>query len=306
MNATSIFLFASLTSLLSMIPWTAIFLLTQLFGIRLYTIRRNEECTRIQKRIGTNTSNIGDGGKGLGYSFGKWYFLHIREEHGDFNVWMIATIQSYDMLVKDTTEITTNTDISKSPRIPLKKLKMIQRCGSFAHPWYKERSIIISLTPRLNQQKIIDEILEKQTKTGHTVTYLWGEPGKGKSMIGLFLAHQTDGVYCNTLKLWQPNDTIDTLYSEFEPTEHSPLILVFDEFDTAITKIHKGIEPHKNLPIAVQDKTGWNHMLDNIQRGMYPHLILLLTSNRPPEFFTALDPSYLRDGRIDCSFEVTV
>ena len=305
MNATSIFFFASITSFLSNIPWTSIFFLTQFFGIRLYTIRRNEECIRIQKRIGTNTSETGDGGKGLGYSFGRWYFLHISEDHGDFRVWMIATSRSYEILIQDVNEISTVANTCDKPYVPVKKVKLIQRFGSFTAPWYKERSIAISLTPRSNQQTIIEEILENQKKMGHTVTYLWGEPGTGKSMIGLFLAQQTGGVYCSTMKPWKPNDTIDSLYAELEPSELSPLILVFDEFDAAIMKIHSGIEPHKTLPIAVQDKTGWNHMLDNIQRGMYPHLILVLTSNRPPEFFTALDPSYLRSGRVDCSFEMT-
>ncbi len=260
---------------------------------------------RIQKRIGTNTSETGDGGKGLGYSFGRWYFLHISEDHGDFRVWMIATAQSYEMLIKDNNEVTLCTNISDTPYVPMKKVKIIQRFGSFTAPWYKERSIAISLTPRSNQQIIIDRILKNQKKMGHTVAYLYGEPGTGKSMIGLFLAQQTGGVYCSSIKPWRPNDTIDSLYAELEPSEISPLILVFDEFDAAIMKIHAGIDSHKALPIAVQDKAGWNHMLDNIQRGMYPHLILVLTSNRGPDFFTALDPSYLRSGRVDCSFEMT-
>jgi len=218
---------------------------------------------------------------------------------------MIATSRSYEILIKDSNEVTTLTNTSDKPYVPMKKIKIIQRFGSFTAPWYKERSITISLTPRSNQQTIIDKILENQKKMGRTVAYLWGEPGTGKSMIGLFLAQQTGGVYCSTMKPWKPNDTIDSLYAELEPSESSPLVLVFDEFDAAIMKIHVGIDSHKILPIAVQDKAGWNYMLDNIQRGMYPHLILVLTSNRDPDFFTALDPSYLRPGRVDCSFEIT-
>jgi hypothetical protein len=60
------------------------------------------------------------------------------------------------------------------------------------------------------------------------------------------------------------------------------------------------------VPIIVPDKSGWNNMLDTIQRGMYPNLILIMTSNRGPEFINSLDPSYIRKGRVDLTFEMTV
>ena len=53
------------------------------------------------------------------------------------------------------------------------------------------------------------------------------------------------------------------------------------------------------MPISVQNKTGWNRMLDEIGRGLYPHLILLMTSNRDPAFIRSLDPSYIREGRVN-------
>jgi hypothetical protein len=46
-------------------------------------------------------------------------------------------------------------------------------------------------------------------------------------------------------------------------------------------------------------------MLDEIQRGMYPHLIMLLTSNKGPEFIQSLDPSYIRKGRVDITVELS-
>ena len=46
-------------------------------------------------------------------------------------------------------------------------------------------------------------------------------------------------------------------------------------------------------------------MLDTIQRGMYPNIILIMTSNRGPEFINSLDTSYIRKGRVDLTFEMT-
>ena len=317
MSASNIFFFASITSLLTNIPWTAIFFITQFLGLRLYIIRRTEECQKIQKRISNTTSEIGDGGKGQGWALGYWYFLHLENRGGDMNIWMIATATTYENFMKD---IQHNSSITKgitgitgtrgteetaeTVKIPQKKISVTQRMGSFAMPWYRSRDISITLTPRLTQQTIIDKILENYTKTSHTVAYIWGPPGTGKSMIGLFIAQQTEGIYCNTLKPWEPNDTLQSVYSEIEPSETKPLILIFDEFDAVITELHNGtILSHKNFPIAVQNKSGWNHMLDEIQRGMYPNLILILTSNCGPEFFNNLDPSYIREGRVDLTFE---
>ena len=45
-------------------------------------------------------------------------------------------------------------------------------------------------------------------------------------------------------------------------------------------------------------------MLDEIQRGLYPHLIIIMTTNKNPEFINNLDPSYLREGRVDIICEL--
>ncbi len=83
------------------------------------------------------------------------------------------------------------------------------------------------------------------------------------------------------------------------------MVIVFDEFDSALIKIHEGIPPHNKMPIAVTDKPGWNHMLDEIQRGMYQDIVLILTSNRGPDFIHSLDESYIRKGRVDLTFGMT-
>ncbi len=39
-------------------------------------------------------------------------------------------------------------------------------------------------------------------------------------------------------------------------------------------------------------------------KGLYPHLVLVLTSNKKPEFIDCFDTSYLRKGRVDLTFEL--
>jgi len=118
-------------------------------------------------------------------------------------------------------------------------------------------------------------------------------------MIGILLAEQLNGSDCNTLKPWQPGDSFAELYTEVEPTEKTPLILVFEEVDTILSSIHSGIPRHKDLPTSIADKAGWNRWFDEIDRGIFPHCIILLTSNSGPESIHDMDPSYIREGRVN-------
>ena len=87
---------------------------------------------------------------------------------------------------------------------------------------------------------------------------------------------------------------------EVEPTKDKPLIIVWEEIDIQLALIHQGIEPHKNIPILVRNKSLWNTLLDKIQLGIYPNIILLLTSNMDVKKINqTLDESYLRPGRMD-------
>ena len=96
----SLFAFGFITNFLSSIPWSLIFLFTQNFGIRLYDIRKREECITIQKNLGV-CSHITDGGKGSGYSVGYWYLAHVSSSMDDNAVWLIATTSSYNTLSKE-------------------------------------------------------------------------------------------------------------------------------------------------------------------------------------------------------------
>jgi len=291
----------AVAGIVAYIPWTFIFLFLHYFGIQQYRLTKAEECSRIQKRLGNWFSEIGDGGKGQGWALGKWYIAYIHKSSDDNTIWIITTVTQFNELVKEVGDTIVWCPMTDQP---MKKIRSIQRTGAFAHPWYRENKLSLSMQPRDEQQIFIDTIIAHQKLTEHTVAFIWGNPGTGKSMIGLLLANNLKGTYCNTFSPWQPNDTLTYLYSECEPTAEKPLIIVFDEIDTHLIKIQKGIPPHKDFPIAIQDKTSWNRMLDEIQRGMYPHLILLMTSNKSPEFIHSLDVSYMREGRVDLVFEM--
>jgi hypothetical protein len=253
---------------------------------------------------------VADGGRGYGISVGRWYYASVnveRSEGGDhYDIWMIATAASFERLTtEEPATVAVPVAGASSESKPPESLTVYERTGSYINVWWRKRRIMVdSVSPRVEQAAIIDTIAEHYARVGHTVALLHGPPGTGKSMIGILLTSRLGGVYSNTLKPWQPGDTLAELYSEADPTAEKPLILAFDEVDGALMAIHAGVAPHKAIPISVPDKAGWNRFLDEIGRGMYPHLVLLLTTNRSPAFIHDLDPSYIREGRVDLCISV--
>jgi hypothetical protein len=298
------------------VPWVMIFIATNhLLGVRLYVLKDKEICLRIQKRL-TSCSHVADAGKAYGYSIGRWHFASVAvssNDHGaSYDVWMIATVATFARLTADETAGSGSGSGSGSgpasgpPEKELTPMTVYERCGSYYNCYYKRRAVrFTTVTPRLDQPAILDTIIAHHALHGHTVVFLHGPPGSGKSMIGILLAERLGAVYCNTLKPWQPGDMIGDLYAEAEPSAVKPLVIAFDEFDGPLVAIHTGtVLGHKNLPTPIADKAGWNRFFDEIARGMFPHLIIVLTSNRDPTFIRGLDPSYIRDGRVDLCLPV--
>jgi len=303
----TMFLSGVALSLWSAVPWTVLFLFIRWTGLRLYVLNDRDICRRIQRRV-TNTSHMSDDNKSYGYAVGRWYLMDISVENNDgdvtYCIWMIATVASHKRLTADLREATEDEDEKGATK---KTLAVFERAGSYHNLWYRERKVGGGFEPRDEQTTILTAITElvEERDRGHATVFLHGPPGTGKSMIGVLLAEALGGVYCNTLKPWEPGDTLSSLHSQVEPSAEKPLIVCFDEFDGPLMAIHgRSIERHKNIPTAVADKEGWNRFLDEVSRGMFPHMILLLTSNRGPAFVRALDPSYIREGRVDLILEL--
>jgi hypothetical protein len=293
--------------ILNSIPWNFVFFLTQMIGFRLYLIHNKDEYLRIQKKVGKWCSHLTDNNKGYGYSIGYWYILSlsrtISNSEGDsFTVWIFGTEASYNNLSSDLEDKNDNQLVDDKITI-----NIIDRLGSYWNLYFKKRTIKIpEIKPYEIQNTIINEIVVHQMDKKHTVVLLHGEPGTGKSMIGLLLANRLNGTYCDSLIPWQPGDKLSSLYADAEVSEENPLILALEEIDTAIVRIHEKIEPLHGIaiPIPVCDKMSWNNLLTHINRGLYPHLILVLTTNKTPDFFNDLDPSYIAKNRVDLIFEV--
>lgn len=298
----------SIFNVIMALPWSIIFLFTRGTGFRLYHMRNREYCKRIQKKIGEFCTHMIDG-KGAGFSVGRWYVVHIQIYGDTYDVWLIATKKTFEELISMTSSeviMMPSSDNKNKKEEEHATITIFERLGSFTNPFFRQRKIYSNhLFPRDNQQKIINQIVHHFREHRRTVAYIHGSVGTGKSIIGLLMAKELKGIYCSTLKPWQPGDSIGELYSDIDPSMDNPLILIFDEVDIPLRQIHALIRPHREVPIMVMDKSGWNRMLDEIHWGMYPNMILIMTSNQDPALIHKLDPSYLRQGRIDLFFHLS-
>ena len=178
--------------------------------------------------------------------------------------------------------------------------------GTYQFIRYTSRSISITHDYNVEQKQIAENIIDSYNKHKHVVSYIYGDIGKGKTMLCYLLAKELNGSLCDTFTPSKPGSYFEDLYTRVAPTKTQPFVLLLDEIDIMLEQIHhQKIIQHKNISTQIHDKTTWNRFFDNIQRGMYPHLIVILCSNIS---ITAINrqynPCYLRKGRIDLTFNL--
>jgi ATPase family associated with various cellular activities (AAA) len=297
------------------IPWSCIFIFSDdLFGFKLYEINDGETCKRVQKRL-KRWSRFTDGENGFGVSIGKWYYVSVspRSELGGegTRATIFSNASTFSRLTRFQFDENDHIDCSTSSCLDdAVGTKMYERSGSFCRAWYRERMIGIRTSKMVkipSQLHIVDEVESHFCKNKHSVVMIHGPPGSGKSMVGTLIAERIKGSYCNTFQPWMPGETLSDLYSEASVSKTNPIVISFDEIDIVLKKVHFGlIKEHKRGPTSISSKSGWNRFFDDIGRGMYPHVVILLTSNSSPESTTKeLDSSYLRKGRVDLIFALS-
>ena len=191
---------------------------------------------------------------------------------------------------------------NKTDNVDSSKLVSIyERYGNFFNLQYRKRNLDVSeYKANENQQAIIDTIEKQYQEKAHVVAYIHGVAGSGKSLLALLTASKLGGTYCQSFNPTQPGDNLNELYNLVDPSKKAPLVILLDEVDTILDAvIEKKIIPHKHIPISILDKNGWNMFFDNVDRGYYPNIVIIMTSNNPIKYYNDKDPSLLRPGRVN-------
>ena len=281
------------------IDWKYIFAAClPVLGLSFVAIREPQHLQHFSAIV-KDTARVRDSvGKPIGYVVGKWYigFIDQAETKG----WVVC--RSHD--VKSFTQQPELKVPITALRTPLNPFSLMERCGTYQHFYYTSRKFPNKLTdPNPKQDEILDTITDHFASNTTTVAYIHGKAGVGKTMIGPLLASKLNGILCTSFNPSDPSDQLSRLYFESEVSKRTPLILVLDEVDTLLKKVHVGFE-NDRYPISVHNKSTWNQFLDSIDNGLYPHIILLLISNMDPADIDALDPSFIREGRVNFRFHL--
>ena len=267
--------------------------LAYLFGFTVYYTVDKNTIIKIGKKIGRSAMRS-EQNDPAGFFFGRLYCGYITEatSEGAQTLYCACSANQFNQF--------TNNDSSK---IWEKCIKLYTRTGgNYYNIRYKSSNFACSnFVPRSQQNDILEDVVSYYKNNSRCVLMVTGEPGTGKSFMGILIAKALNGSICKTYKPTEPGDSMRNLYDSVKPTEVSPLIVMIDEFDLIVDMIHKTeIECHETIPIEIRNKTSWNTLLDDVNLNIYPYMIVILTSNLDKTaFISKYEQSYIRPGRVD-------
>jgi hypothetical protein len=183
------------------------------------------------------------------------------------------------------------------------RIDVFVRKGTYKNFYYNKLKLDLShISPIGAQQQVVDDVVQLYKKLGRATVFIDGVSNAGKSTLGFLLAKELNGVYCHTFNPTDPGDHLTTLTME-HMFDEGPLILVMEEVDEMLKHLHEGNVPKsREIPTLVHNKSTWSSFLDDML--FYKKVILLLTSNTSKAEIDALDPAYLRQGRVHASYSM--
>lgn len=150
------------------------------------------------------------------------------------------------------------------------------------------------------QRTLFRDIMKFYKNNHFCKVYLSGKPGCGKTFFAYLMAHKLGCYLCDVYKGTEPSSNFNEIYTRARVSSKKPMIVIFDEVDIMISEIHSEVKTeHKKYNKEIYDKTSWNSFMDKIDYGMFPYVIILMTSNKRHRDINKYDSSYLRDGRVN-------
>jgi hypothetical protein len=299
------------------IGWSFPFIIAPLIGLQFYIVSEQKVIKLLKKlpKYSSLTKNDEADGWIVGNPFIGYIFSKSDDKKNDKELYIFTSKKFFETKMKEIDSMDNDDEDGNGDKKPPTNIRIYEREGTFYWFHYSKREFDIQyFDPRPEQKTIIDNIIEYYDKNRNCIVILHGEKGMGKSMIPLLLAKtlsnritDDDNMvnYCDTYKPTDPGDQFTGLYNSVMPTKHSPLVVVMEEFDTMITMVHHNIiKRHENTPTQIYDKSSWNQFFDRFDRKYFPWVILVMTSNMHPDHINSMDQSYIREGRVNLTFEV--
>lgn len=285
------------------ILWSLLLYPTIIFGVQLYLIDDERQLQLLKTKFVKNSCSITNNNEAFGWIFGRWFLGYIYQTGDRFSKAQSCYILAPNAMINEILQPVIPSEPGKTEIY----IKIFDRCGNFDYMYYTERKLnVTDFTPREQQTKAIKFIESYYKAQKFATVLLSGPPNCGKSVIALLLARHFSGSLVYEFNPTEPGNHINNLYNKVNPTFSAPLIITFEEVDGMIEAIHFGkIVRHDTKPISIYNKATWNTFLDNIDHRFYPHVIFLFTTNKALKWFEDLDPSYMRNGRVNVKIAMT-
>lgn len=291
----------------------------QVIGIRRYVIHgNNDKYPDLVKRLETDTYNssfIYRKSKIIktGYFVGNMcagYYSNDPNFIDDEKITIITTPKYFEQLTADTDRSkvihTFKVTHASIPTEQKSLIKVFLRNGPYRSFWYTPLTMdMTGMVPMGEQAPVVTQTVDIYNAKGRAVIFIHGVTGAGKSSVGYMVAKEIGANYTNTFRPTDPGDSFGNLLSELRSRDEmdTPLVIVLEEANLMIHAIHEGtIERHREIPVPISDKTNWVNFFDNLI--FYRNIVVILTSNESKDALDALDPAYLRKGRIDATFSM--
>ena len=303
---------------------TPLFFVLRLFGVHYYTIRNDEEKVRaVIKYLQKNTTsseiiyqhgNSFPSGTFISTTCVGFYKYSGLRDTGTGEVQVLTTKAMFTKMVESekiasafaSTKVKEPIESTLLDEEESRPLSIYSRIGEYTNLYYSTlRLDVKGLEPKGQQKEIVEDICQKYKEIKRGVFFIHGISGAGKSTIGLLVAKQLKGSFCHTFNPTDPGDTLHLLLRDSDPCEESPTVIVLEEINTLIRNINEGtIQKHKNITTQINNKSTYNTFFDDLI--MYKHVIIIMTSNEDKPTIDALDPCYLRAGRIQGDYTMPV
>ena len=202
----------------------------------------------------------------------------------------------------------TNNDTDEEEERKVQKIKYLIKKGDYGYFQFSCRGINIMnqthMKDGLNffayQENLFKQIMNFYKTNNYCKVFLSGDPGCGKTFFSYMMAQKLGCYLCDSFDPYEPSSNFNDIYSCVKVTPTSPLILLIDEVDILINKIHnQKVSEHSKYSREIFDKTSYTSFMDKIEFGLYPNVILIMNSNKKKREIDNMDKAYMRSGRIN-------
>ena len=295
-----------------------------LFEYNYYDIQNKDNKIKILKNLNnyycfSYDENDNPYGHIIEKSFFPKFYMNIDRDEYIFNIF--CKRETLYKLINDNfekKEIKLNDDfvptdekkgqIEKKTDELIVKKEITYMCGSqhFGDGFFTERRLnlnTINSNIEFNhkQDALFKKIMIFYKKNNYCTAFISGKPGQGKTYFSYIMAQKMGCYLCDSYKPTEPGTFINTFYhkaKKISPTK--PFIIIMDEIDICIEDLkNNSIQQHKSLKTEIYNKITWNNLFDKISYGMYPYLIIVMTTNKDKSYIDKIDNAYLREGRVN-------